>query len=288
MKKVSIIGAGWLGQTLAAKLAEQGYCVTATSRDLDKLKKIQAKGIKTCQLDLDNLLAAKLDEAALKAVFDTDIVIGCFPPGFRSGRGHNYLKYWLKLTDYCNQYAVKRLVFCSSTAVYPEIAQSFTESDLPLALTEDITTHELLSEKGLALWQVEAEVAKAFNGELMVCRLAGLFGPDRDPANFVKRLKAISSKMPVNMVHREDVVAAIHFLLTLNTLPDVINISCPEQMSKRAFYQLALDARCQDESLQDKVDNQQAGKHISSQKLIELGYQFIYSEQKKALVSLQN
>ncbi|RSD31232.1 NAD-dependent epimerase/dehydratase family protein [Vibrio pectenicida] len=266
MKDILIIGGGWLGKPLAHYLESIGnnVIVTRTSNDgvsLLKAESLQAKCLDLCG-DLSHI-------AQTVKSTKTNIVIGCFPPGFRSALGDQYIRCWETLTKACLLAQVKRIVMVSSTSVYPNLAKPMLEDD---ASWSKAAQDNNFSQKATAMLQAEQHVIDSGINYAIV-RCSGLVGPDRHPSRFVSKMKQISTKAPANMLHLKDAIGVISFITAFKQNV-IINATTPNTVSKAEFYQAALDSIGSEEILPPFV--QQEDKRILSDHLEELGYRFHY------------
>lgn len=264
MKKITIIGGGWLGQPLAQCLENLGHKVSVSRTNAEGVEQLNAKHLNGFEFDLNNDIS-ELSQS-LNAL-SPDIVIGCFPPGFRKGKGDEYAHHWNKLTQICQQVGVARLVMVSSTTVYPNIAQDMNEDQATLALAQisaDFTDN--------AKVMLQAEQYLIDSGlSYGVVRCSGLIGPNRHPARFVSKLKQVSNQAPANMLHLHDAIGATSFV-ALNANNAVVNATTPNTVSKAEFYQAALDQSGSNDLLPPITET--PDKRIVADRLIQLGYHF--------------
>ncbi len=90
MKKILIIGAGWLGLPFAQQLSALKHQVIVTRRSTDSLREVPLAQENKAVLDLANDDAAK----KVRAIVDNnaiDIVVGSFPPAFEKVAVKNML-----------------------------------------------------------------------------------------------------------------------------------------------------------------------------------------------------
>ena len=272
MKRIAIIGAGWLGLPLAKQLDTLGHSVIASRTSDSGLLELEKNGIAGFVCDLNNpqALADTLSE------HNIDTVVGSFPPGFRRGQGDEYITQWQALTEQASSAGVSKLVMISSTTVYPDRAQDMYEQDASLELA---TNNDEFSANAKKMLQAEQTVIDS-GLDYVIVRCSGLIGPDRHPARFASRLKQVSRLAPANMLHLYDAIGATVFAIEhLNHT--VVNATTPATVSKAEFYQAALKAANLDEELPPIVDV--ADKRIVSDKLIKAGYKFHYSHTLEAL-----
>lgn len=274
MKRISVIGAGWLGTPLCYSLAGQGYQVTASKRLTSLKEAFSERGVALHKLAFDNANLSADSEIA--ALFNTDCLVITLPPGFRQNGGDDYPAKISRLIALANQYQVKQVLFTSSTSVYPDREGQLVESDA--------SAH---NEKANLLLRAEKSVLDEFDGQSVVVRLGGLFGFKRHPANFAKRMKSVSDQAPANMVHIQDVISGVEFLVNhTSSLEGVFNLVAPFNLNKFEFYSIALKiAKQQSQSFGGVVlpKTSQVGKLISSEKLQALGFNFGLADAKQAI-----
>ncbi len=279
MNRVLIIGAGWLGEPLA-------HCLSHSNEVMTTNRTLRAPQGNVLRAGLD--LAAVEDSTFPQAIIDfqPNVIIGCFPPGFRHQAqdnltGNPYLANWQVVVDLAKQFERAPLVMMiSSTAVYPERAGMMSESDTSLELD-----NEVLPEKARKLLEAEQSVVDS-GFPYCVLRCAGLIGPLRHPARFAARLKQVSQLAPANMVHLDDVIGAIEHCMALGLeqgagFAEVVNVTSPVSHSKAEFYRAAIEAAGSDVQLPPVVEVE--GKGISAEKLLGRGYQFRYRDSLDAM-----
>lgn len=83
MKKVAIVGLGWLGMPLAMSLAARGWQVTGSKTTLDGVEAARMSGIESYPLRLEPELVCEADD--LDALLDVDALVITLPAR-RSGR----------------------------------------------------------------------------------------------------------------------------------------------------------------------------------------------------------
>lgn len=279
MMKIAIVGAGWLGLPLAKLLKEAGHKVIASKTTLEGCEQLKQEGIEAFLFRLSeneqecaNQLIQHLKNHGI------DVLIGAFPPGFRKGGGLHYLNHWQAMVKAATDAGVKKIVKVSSTTVYPEQPTKMNEACASLSLALE---NNAFSEKAVIM--LKAEQAIIDSGlDYVVVRCSGLVGADRHPSRFAVRLKSVSSSAPANMLHQDDAVGVVAFAVT-NLQNTVVNATSPSTVSKAEYYQRAIESVSSDSvlSLPPVVD--QPGKMIVTDKLISLGYQYLYPSTLDAL-----
>lgn len=278
MSTISIIGAGWLGQPLALRLKQLGHQVYASKTQQDGAYKLVENGLCgfVCLLPESNSSSDYKQLVRNLQTQQCDILIGSFPPGFRSGNGEEYAQRWKYLTQAAKEANVQKIIMISSTTVYPATHTTVTEEDASLKLSQTVP---LFSSSAMIMLQAEQYVIDS-GIEYDIVRCSGLIGPNRHPSRFASKLKQISQAAPANMLHLEDAIDSVIFTLS-HLRNQIVNATCPETVSKAEFYQAALNAVGSTEKLPNIVKT--SDKRISSKKLVDLGYQYHFNHTLDAL-----
>lgn len=226
---ISILGCGWLGMPLLQSLVDAGHRVRGSSRKPDVLSKIEALGGQAFAIDLPQRLPPEF-------MNECDVLIITLPPrgrAFGEATTENYLKNFAPLADWLNTPDSPTVIFTSSTSVYGNVEGLVTESTPPQPATHS----------GHAVVAAEAWLA-AVSCPVSILRLAGLVADDRHPGRFYggKGRPIPNADAPVNLVHRDDVIAAIHLCLDNDQRSTTYNVCSAAHPSKGLFYTKAAEA----------------------------------------------
>jgi len=199
--------------------------------------------------------------------FKADLVIVSIPPRRTDDVERVFPAQIGQLVHYLEEYQVPRVLFISSTSVYPESAGIVKEED---AVSPD-------KNSGRALIEAENLLGRSKAFKTTVVRFGGLIGADRNPARFLARQKGVvDGSKPVNLIHRDDCIQIILELIRQEVWGEVFNACCPEHPEKREFYEAASEIS----GIQPPVFGQRSsssGKIVDSTKLVKrLNYSFIY------------
>ncbi len=218
--KVSVCGCGWLGLPLAENLVSRGDTVRGSKRDVAEAAALGDRGIEGFVFDLAN------SEKTSPAFFDSDAVIVNIAPGRKTVNGEAFarlMKGWLErlaTKSKCN------LLFISTTSVYGEPTGTVTERTVPVPQTES----------GKAHLTIEKAVQQYFGERATILRLSGLIGEDRHPAKFLAGRQLADGDQPVNLIHREDVIAAIKNILDLGVWGEMLHLSAQDNPARASYY----------------------------------------------------
>lgn len=222
--KVAVIGAGWLGFSLSKALQKQGLEVVASKRDKEQAEKLTFDGLDTFAYQLGD----KLPDA-LQLCSHFVINIGAGRRGFKKELFEQQMQ---QLMQQCLNTADKRLLFISTTSVYGEANKVFVEDTTPEPISDSAKAHVV----------IEQYLQQKFPQQASILRLAGLIAEDRHPVYYLEGKKDITAahKM-VNLVHRDDAVAAIRAVLDKQLWGEVFHLCATAHPSRKNYYTKAAE-----------------------------------------------
>ncbi|MFD2520163.1 Rossmann-fold NAD(P)-binding domain-containing protein [Emticicia soli] len=222
MKTISIIGCGWLGLPLGAYLSEKNYLVKGSTTHVDKLVILEENGIEPFLLKLNPQLECEYVDNFL----DADILIINIPPRISVQKTDAHVEQIVNLLAAVEKYPIKKIIYISSTSVYPELNREVVE--------EDVSTPETSASPTM----VKAEnLLKNFAADVTILRSAGLMGYDRIPAKYFAGWKGLTTgNIPVNYIHRDDVIRIIETVIEQNIWGDTFNIVSPIHPIRKEIY----------------------------------------------------
>ncbi len=268
--QISILGCGWLGLPLAQALIAQGYRVKGSTTRGEKLTTIAQQGITPYLIRFSPSINADYQAD----FFDSKVLIVNIPPKRDEEGAAMYPQQVAALLRAIQGTAVEKLLFVSSTSVYPNTNRRVRESDTSLDVKAS----------GRALLQAEQMVQAQPGIEATVLRFCGLFGPDRHPGRFLAgRTLSGSGQVPVNMIHLDDCIAIIGQMLQQNAWGEVFNACADQHPTKEEFYREAAQRRGF-ELPHFAATEQDQYKIVDSTKLKEaLRYRFKHPDPKQIL-----
>jgi nucleoside-diphosphate-sugar epimerase len=208
---ITIIGCGWLGTALGKSLTTKGYKVYGSVTRKEKFEQLQGAGISPFEFKLGNPSSDITHEIPASGI----AIILLNPRVIE----HNFDE----LTQALKSAGAKHVLLASSTAVYPSNNSLVTENDA----VEQESPHS-----GVNMLRLEQEIQERFNSTIM--RFAGLYGPGRHPSTFFRNSKGGAGN-PVNMIHLDDCVRAIHILL-IAAPEGAYNLCSDEHPTRIEFY----------------------------------------------------
>lgn len=268
-KTVSIVGCGWLGFPLAVHLLESGYnAVKGSTTSPEKLPKLRKAGIDACVA----ILAPEPKGQNWAGLLQTDTLIVDIPPRLSKQGGDFHPRQMRSLAALVEESPVSEIIYVSSTSVYPELSRVMREEDVTHP-GESASPCLMEAEQIIASLRTETRSAT-------VLRCGGLMGYDRIPGKYVRGRKDIATgDVPVNYIHRDDVVAIIGKLLARGIGNETYNTVAPEHPTRRSIYEKS----CRDQGWElptfMEPEYPVPYKEVSSKKIIRyLGRTFSYPD----------
>jgi nucleoside-diphosphate-sugar epimerase len=238
--KITVIGCGWLGLPLAKSLLDIGHEVLGSTTQASRMTLLLDSGIQ-CFV-YDGLVHSQLPEI-VKAC---DVAILNFPPS----RSADYTEQMKDVIDQFSQQT--KLIFTSSTGVYQDLNGLCNE------LSPVIPTHPVF---------LAEEAVRNSGRKHMILRLAGLISEDRHPVKYLSGKKNADGQKVVNLVHREDVIAAIISILNQQVWEETFNVCFPKHPTRAEYYlEQAVNRQL---SLPSFTFSEGTGKEIDASKLIQ-------------------
>ncbi|HCA7249447.1 TPA: SDR family oxidoreductase [Escherichia coli] len=244
MKKVAIVGLGWLGMPLAMSLSARGWQVTGSKTTQDGVEAARMSGIDSYLLRMEPELVCDSDD--LDALMDADALVITLPA-----------------------HRIPRIIFTSSTSVYGDAQGTVKET----------TPRNPVTNSGRVLEELEDWLHNLPGTSVDILRLAGLVGPGRHPGRFFAGKTAPDGEHGVNLVHLEDVIGAITLLLQAPKGGHIYNICAPAHPARNVFYpQMARLLGLEPPQFRNSLDSGK-GKIIDGSRICnELGFEYQYPD----------
>jgi nucleoside-diphosphate-sugar epimerase len=258
---VSILGCGWLGVPLAKQFLKKGFSVKGSVTSNEKFGLLSNTGISPYRVVLSDTEII-LDDPDF---FKCDVLVISIPPSRIEKIEQVFPSQIRRLIPFILNSGIRKVIFISSTSVYPDQNQVAREEDL---LVPDKAS-------GKALLAAENLLNEQSWFETTIVRFGGLIGADRNPARFLMKSSQPIANAPVNLIHQDDCIGIISAIIEQELWGETLNACCPEHPMKKDFYEKAASMA----GLPTPVISEElAGfKTIDSSKLIHLlNYQFIY------------
>lgn len=264
-KSISILGCGWLGMPLAQHLVQQGYQVKGSTTHPDKLAVLQKNKIIPYLIQLDPEINPDYDAA----FFESEVLVINIPPKRQPETASMYLRQMDILINIVSRSSVKKVLFISSTSVYPDLNREVTEDD---AKDPDKAS-------GAVLLQAETAFLNHKHFQTTVLRFCGLYGPDRNPGRFLAgKVLNTSGNAGVNLIHLEDCIHIMSRIVEQEVWGEVFNACADLHPAKNDFYPQAAQALGLEAPRFEGIQ-EEPFKIVRSEKLKDrLNYQFLHPD----------
>ena len=262
MTKISIIGLGWIGLPLAKLLQKEGHAVIGSTTSSEKLVRLKEEGVNAIQFELVPFPQGR----AFQELFTCEILVINIPPRSRSVSGDFYLEQIKFLRSMIDQSAIKKVIFVSSTGVYPK-------ENREEAYTE-IEAIDKTNSGNLTIYKSELLVSENRNFELTIVRFGGLIGDDRIPGKYVAGKENIPGHTRVNFIYRTDACKMLAWIIEKNLWNETYNGVAPIHSLRKDVYgknahELGLEPP---KSYQNSSDSKD--RLISGDKIRTTGFEF--------------
>lgn len=215
-RHVVIAGYGYTGHFLAPLLTDEGSVTAIARSGLNELP--------------DGVIARTADLGTPQsAVTDADVVIYLAPPP-ASGDRDTTLEAFLTHAD-----APQRFVYASTSGVYGDCAGELVDESRAPAPQTARALRRHAAEQALTDWCGER------NTQLVILRVAGIYGPGRLPLDRVRRREPVLREEdagPGNRIHVEDLAAALASAALHANPPGIVNVCDGNHASSTAYTKL--------------------------------------------------
>ena len=280
MKKISILGCGWLGLPLAKKLIEKGNSVNGSTTSEHKLSILKDNGINPFLVILSGVEETLESESISKGINDflaeSEILIIDIPPKLRGNNAETsdstrkvFVEKIENLIPFIAKSTIKKVLFVSSASVYGDQNDLITEETNPNPETES----------GKQLLLTEAILQENQNFETTILRFGGLIGEDRHPVKFLAGKENLENPdAPVNLIHQNDCINIIEQIILQSKWNEVFNAVAPFHPTREDYY----TQKAKEQNLilpKFSTEKSNIKKIISSEKIENiLNYQFKLDE----------
>ncbi len=243
-------------------------------RDLPLLKKnFSSSGKNGIEPYLINLSPEIKAPETVTNFWNADILVLNIPPGRARD---NVIKYHPQQIDAVAKAAaagtIKRIVFVSSTSVYPEKPGTVTE--------KDATPGKAVRDSGNALLIAEDLLMSSPAFKTTILRFGGLYGGDRHPAKYMAGRESLGkAHAPVNLIHRDDCIQIITQIIEEDINDEIFNAVADAHPTRKEYYTRAAEKLNLDPPSFEKDSSNKNYKVVSNAKLKEqLSYRFIHPQ----------
>lgn len=195
----------------------------ATRSTAERVAELHGLGIDAVQLALGPGLAF----SGLEALAQAETAVILLPPGTRKGSGHEFPEKISRLISGLKKAGIHRVVFASSTAVYPSRNREVDETEIAPPDTQ----------AGRILFEAEKHILKDPGIQGIVVRFAGLCGPGREVGRLLAgRTDLPGGDSPVNLIHQRDAVGLLMTVIEHRPWGQIFNGCAPGHPAKSDLY----------------------------------------------------
>lgn len=207
-KSVLIFGCGYVGTALAEALIQAGVYVGALTRNVEKAAQLR-------RLGLDEVVVNDLHDSNWhpKLSGSYEVVVNCVSSagGGLDGYRKSYVEGQQSILKWADNRPIRTYIYTSSTSVYPQ------DEGVEVNETADTSAASPTGQLLLKSEQILLDAPQPIESRY-VLRLAGIYGPRRH--YLLDTMRSGETVIPgvgdyfLNLIHRDDIVAAICKLLT--------------------------------------------------------------------------
>jgi nucleoside-diphosphate-sugar epimerase len=213
MIPILIAGCGYLGQRLARLHQSAGHPVHCLVRSAQSRTTLVEAGLEADLLDLDQALQGELTAFRHGQIYylipppkdgDTDPRVGRLIAGF------------------CQDHPPRRVVYLSTTGVYGDCGGDWIDEQRPTRAVAPRALRRLSAEQQWRRWASET------GGDLVVLRVAGIYGPGRLPLERLRQSAPMlcAEQAPYsNRIHVDDLAQVCLAALRRGRPGEVYNVS---------------------------------------------------------------
>ncbi len=223
---ISLLGCGWLGLPLGKYFSDKNYIVKGSTTKTEKLPILQENGIEAFLLKLN----PQIECANVDNLLNSNILVINIPPRISLQKADAHVEQIANLLPHIKTSSIKKIIYISSTSVYPELNREVFE--------EDVTTPEQSSSPTMVKAEnLLKDFCKNSNLNLTIIRCGGLMGYDRIPAKYFSGWKGLTTgDIQVNYVHRDDVIKVIETVIEDGIWDETFNIVSPIHPTRKEIY----------------------------------------------------
>lgn len=221
---IAILGCGWLGLPLAKSLIQLGYSINGSTTSTAKLSLLQENNIAPF---LIHCTETQVEGDWKTFLSGKDILIIDIPPKLRGEHRENFVAKIQTLISCIIKTDVTKVIFISSTSVYPDTNSEITEE----------TFSEPDTENGRQLLEAETLLRNTSNFKTTIIRFGGLIGSDRNPVKYLAGKENIENPdSPINFIHQTDCIGIITAVIEKETGNETFNAVTPFHPTRENYY----------------------------------------------------
>ncbi|MDF2158761.1 epimerase [Algoriphagus sp. CAU 1675] len=266
MKKVSIIGLGWIGLPLARILKAKGISCMGSTTSPNKATELQQQGIDAFPFELNPYPKGQ----GFHQLFDAETIVVNIPPRSRTQSPDFYLEQLKFLKGLIINSEIQHVLFVSSTGIYPTIPREKKYSE------EEVLTLDNSGNPNLLRAEQLLEMDRTY--DYSIIRFGGLMGEDRIPLKYFSGKEDVAGNTRVNFIHQLDAALMMEWIIEKSLWNETFNGVAPLHPKRKEIYKrihqdfgIPLPKSFQKET-------EENNRLISSEKILQTGFAFQYPD----------
>ena len=226
-QNILIVGCGYVGQHLAAELAPEAK-ITGLVRSSHTARQLSLQCIDPLIRDLDQPLSTPSIDWQQ---------IYYFAPPPKQGQQDTRMAHFLRALDTREQ--KMRLVYLGTTGVYGDCNGDWVDEHQPVHPTVDRALRRLDAEQQLHQWRTTT------SNEVIMLRVAGIYGPDKLPLARLRQGKPMiaAAHAPwTNRIHVDDLVQTCIAAMERGRDGEIYNVSDGQPGNMADYFNQVADA----------------------------------------------
>lgn len=226
--KVTIVGCGDIGSRVAQACLQRGDRVTGWVRSDASVIRLRERRIPALKVDLDEPVPG------LPSLEGEDLFYFAPPPA--QGREDTRVAHLLSQIDEAGR--PRKVVYLSTTGVYGDCGGEWVDETRPPAPVADRACRRLDAENRWRAW------SRHSGGELVILRVAGIYGPGKLPEARLRSGKPMvaEAESPItNHIHTFDLVEICLAAMARGTSGEVFNVCDGHPGSMTGYFNAVAD-----------------------------------------------
>ncbi len=229
MRKICVVGCGYIGERIAREYQQSGADVTCMVRSPEHASRLNASGFSTVISSFD------AQDTIPPLTLSNRVIFYLVPPpggGVADSRSRNFIA---RISD-----AEKpaKIIYMSATSVYSDSGSA--------VITEESAT---CPESAMGKRRLDAESAfrdygAANDVPIIILRVSGIYGPGRLPLMQISQGQPLlyeNESGPSNRIHADDLVAVCIAAAERGSGGDIVNVSDGKPSSMTAYFNACAD-----------------------------------------------
>ncbi|MBN3583964.1 NAD-dependent epimerase/dehydratase family protein [Algoriphagus aestuarii] len=262
MKEVGIIGLGWTGKPLAKFLTSKGCRVVGSTTSEQKKIELLNSGLDAVRLEMN----PHPEGNGFQKLFDCEYLVINIPPRSRIQSAEFYLEQIKFLKSMINHSKVKKVVFISSTGIYPSMP-----TERPYEESFDLNSENVGNK---TLWEAEKMISNSKNYELTILRFSGLMGEQRIPGKYFAGKEHVIGHTRVNYIHQDDAVLAISWIIENEIWGELFNATAPIHPKRKEVYEQNAKVLGMGRPKSYAPEKDGEDRLVATEKLIKTGFRY--------------